>query len=124
MKILIIDNDPGMCQLMTMAFKHAKIDVVATGSLQEAEGYIFDDSIGALLMDYHLGGGESGFSVLKRFSDLGMKLPFWLVTGTPNDPGALQVKELPGCQGIVAKPFSIQELIKTVAPVLSSKPRS
>jgi DNA-binding response OmpR family regulator len=122
MKILIIDNDPGMCQLMTMAFKLAGVEVTATGSVAEVEALILDPSFGALLMDYHLGGGESGYGVLKRFSDNGMTMPFWLVTGTPDDPGAMQVKEVGGCQGIIAKPFSIQELIAKVVPVLSANP--
>ncbi len=104
---------------MTMAFKYANTEVVATGSLAEAEKLVLDPSFGALLMDYHLGAGESGYGLLRRFIDSGMTLPFWLVTGTPHDPGALKVKEISGCRGIIAKPFSIQELVATVTPVLS-----
>lgn len=118
MKVLIIDNDPGMCQLMTMAFEYVQVEVVATGSLAEAERLVLDESFGALLMDYHLGGGQSGYGLLKKFHENGMALPFWLVTGTPHDPGALKVKDIPGCQGIIAKPFSILELVEEVKPLL------
>jgi DNA-binding response OmpR family regulator len=120
MKILIVDNDPGMCQLLTMAFEYAKFEVVATGSLAEVKELVLDNSFDALLMDFHLGAGESGLSMLTRFKDDGMQIPFWLVTGTPNDNDALKVLELEGCQGIIAKPFAILELITTVTTVVSA----
>ena len=119
-KILIIDNDPGMCQLMTMAFEYAKFEVVATGSLPEVSKLVLDDSFDALLMDFHLGAGESGLSMLTRLSASGMQIPFWLVTGTPHDPDALKVLELDGCQGIIAKPFVILELITQVNDIVSA----
>ena len=121
MKVLIIDNDPSMCQLLTMAFNHADVQALATGSLVKMAQLLKDESVGALLMDYHLGGGQSGTEVLKRIINDGTSLPFWLVTGTPDEPGVAEASTLKGFQAVIAKPFSIKDLVSEVVPFLSGE---
>ena len=121
MKVLIVDNDPSMCQLLTMAFSHADIEALAIGSLASLDHLLKNEDVGALLMDYHLGGGQSGAEVLKELVDNGSNLPFWLVTGTPDELGVIEASSLKGFQGIVAKPFSIKDLVAEVAPFVKGE---
>lgn len=113
-KILIVDNDPGMCNLMAMAFRHQEVETMTTDTVSEASSFLRSGDCVGLLMDYHLGAGESGAAVLAKWSEEGPMPPFWLVTGTPDEADVTQLEALPAFQGTIAKPFSILNLVSTV----------
>lgn len=113
-KILVVDNDAGMRNLLAMAFRQHGLETFLTDSIQEAEAFLAEGSCGAILMDYHLGAGASGAQVLSRWQAAGDLPPFWLVTGTPEEAEKDGVQEIPGFKGTVAKPFSILDLIAAV----------
>ena len=120
-QIYIVDNDPGMCQLMTLAFQQVGHDVIATGTPAIAEQALENGQCAALLMDYHLGSGESGAALVASWASRHELPPTWIVTGTPNDPTIVAMTGLPGLRGVVSKPFAIMELVTSV--VESLEPR-
>ena len=113
-KIMIVDNDPGMCNLMAMAFRHQDIETFTTDSVSEASSFLQSGECAGLLMDYHLGAGESGASVLTKWSEGGPMPPFWLVTGTPDEADVSPLAAVPSFQGTIAKPFAIMDLVNAV----------
>lgn len=99
---------------MAMAFRHQQIETFTTGAVSEAASFLQSGACAGLLMDYHLGAGESGAAVLAKWSMEGPMPPFWLVTGTPDESEIASIEALPTFQGTIAKPFSILDLVGKV----------
>ncbi|MCP4094489.1 MAG: response regulator [Planctomycetes bacterium] len=114
----MVDNDPGMCQLMSMAFEQAGHSVIATGTPAIAEKALESGKCAALLMDFHLGAGESGGALVASWADTHGLPPTWIVTGTPNDPRLAEMHATPGLKGVVSKPFAIMDLVARVVRAL------
>jgi DNA-binding response OmpR family regulator len=117
-QIYVVDNDPGMCQLMMMAFEQAGHSVIATGTPAIAEKALESGKCAALLMDFHLGSGECGGALVASWADAHGLPPTWIVTGTPNDPLLMKMAATPGLEGVVSKPFAIMELVARVIGAL------
>jgi hypothetical protein len=92
-RVLILDNDRGMRELS-----------------------------GAVLMDFHLGGGHSGAAVARRWAAEGRLPPFWLVTGTPEDEEVRALADLPQLRAVVGKPFSLLAFAREVKISLTAPP--
>lgn len=114
MKILVVDNDAGMRNLLAMAFRQEGIETFLTESVQEATDFLESGDCAALLMDYHLGAGASGATVLADWSAKQTMPPFWLVTGTPEEADVTPLHAIDSFQGVIAKPFSILDLVSAV----------
>lgn len=112
MKILILDNDRSMRELVALALRLQEVESLAVGTVEEAESALGE--VTALLMDFHLGGGHSGAAVARRWAAEGRLPTFWLVTGTPEDEEVLGLADLPQLRGVVGKPFSLLAFAKEV----------
>lgn len=99
---------------MAMAFRHQDIETFTTDTVSEASSFLQSGECAGLLMDYHLGAGESGAAVLAKWSSEGSMPPFWLVTGTPDEADVAPLAAIDAFQGTIAKPFSIVELVNAV----------
>lgn len=113
-KILVVDNDAGMRNLMAMAFRQRDIETFLTDDVDEAETFLEEGQCAAILMDFHLGAGASGARVLTDWGRTRSLPPFWLVTGTPEEADVRGLLELSSYQGTIAKPFSILDLVAAV----------
>ncbi len=108
MKVVVLDNDRMMRDLLAMALQMQQLEVLPAGTVEEAEAALPEAQ--ALLMDFHLGGGQDGAAVARRWASEGRLPPFWLVTGTPDDPAVQGLRELRQLQEVVGKPFSLLRL--------------
>ncbi|MGB0954012.1 MAG: response regulator [Planctomycetota bacterium] len=126
MKILVVDNDPGMRNLLAMAFRQEGIETHLTESVEEAETFLRSGECGAVLMDFHLGAGASGAQFLAGWSQEITLPPFWLVTGTPEEADVAPLQSVETFQGVISKPFSILDLVTAVRttafPVAATEP--
>lgn len=113
-KILVVDNDAGMRNLLAMAFRQQDIETFLTDDVAEAEAFLELGRCAAILMDFHLGAGASGARVLAEWEQTRSLPPFWLVTGTPEEADASGLLELSSYQGTIGKPFSILDLVAAV----------
>lgn len=114
MKILVVDNDAGMRNLLAMAFRQEGIETFLTETVEEATAFLKAGECAALLMDFHLGAGASGAQVLANWSTELSMPPYWLVTGTPEDADVTPLQAFPAFQGVIAKPFSVLDLVSAV----------
>ncbi|MHC4824417.1 MAG: response regulator [Planctomycetota bacterium] len=113
-KILVVDNDAGMRNLLAMAFRQQGIETFLTDDVAEAEAFLDREECGAILMDFHLGAGASGARILADWEQTRSLPPFWLVTGTPEEADASGLEQLHSYQATIAKPFSILDLVAAV----------
>jgi len=102
-----------------MAFAQVGHSVIATGSPAIAEKAIESGNCAALLMDFHLGAGESGGALVASWAVAHSLPPTWIVTGTPDDPTLVAMESTPGLEGIVSKPFAIMDLVARVVGALA-----
>jgi len=119
-RVLILDNDRGMRELVALALRMQELDCVAAGTVEEAELALPES--GAVLMDFHLGGGHSGAAVARRWAAEGRLPPFWLVTGTPEDEEVRALADLPQLRAVVGKPFSLLAFAREVKISLTAPP--
>lgn len=101
-----------------MAFRHAGHEIVACQTPGIAQEALQNGKCAALLMDYHLGVGESGAGLVSGWAARFGLPPTWIVTGTPEAEDLRAVQDLPGFVGVIAKPFAILELVQTVVSTL------
>lgn len=120
MKILVLDNDRSMRELFALALRMQGLESVTVGTVEEAEAALPD--VAALLLDFHLGGGHSGAVVARRWAAEGRLPPFWLVTGTPEDPEVRGLSDLPPLRAVIGKPFSLLAFAREVKRSLEPPP--
>ena len=120
MRVLVVDNDPALCRLLEMAFARADLQVVAAERAEEAEAALAAEDCVALLLDLNLGGGASGAAFLSASRERALP-PCWLVTGTPDDPRVAEAAGHPSLQRVVAKPFSVLDLVDEVAAAVADR---
>lgn len=122
LRVLVVDNDRTMRELVAYAFQMRKMEAWAVGDFEEADARV--DEADGLLLDYHLGAGFSGASVARHWAEQGRLPPFWLVTGMPEEAEVQALSELVQFQGVVGKPFSVMGLVETVAERIKGPPRN
>jgi DNA-binding NtrC family response regulator len=111
-KVVVLDNDRMMRDLLAMALQMRQLEALPAGTVEEAEAVLPEAQ--ALLMDFHLGGGQDGAALARRWASEGRLPPFWLVTGTPDDPAVQALRELGQLREVVGKPFSLLLLAEAV----------
>ncbi len=109
-----------MRELIGLVLKRAGFMALPAGNLEAAEEWLESAQVDAMHLDLHLGGGNSGASVVERWRDKGCLVPFLVVTGTPDHPCLADLEGEALCGGAVAKPFSIEELSRRAAALLES----
>ncbi len=113
-KALILDNDAAVRKLLQLALEQGGIQTFTARTLGEMETQMREDPADVFLVDLHLGGGTSGVSVVKSLDEKKLLRPFLIVTGTPDHPSLKEVQGFHAFRGIVAKPFSIVDLVEQV----------
>lgn len=102
--------------LLALALERGGHEVVQAGTVDEADAALADGAqVDGMLLDLHLGGGHSGVSVVERWSESEQLAPFLVVTGTPEDPSLAKLDGEALFQGVLGKPFLIDELLRRVA---------
>ncbi len=124
MKVLVLDNDRSMRELVALALRLQGLDPVAAGTVEEAEAALGE--VSAVLMDFHLGGGHNGAEVARRWAQESRLPPFWLVTGTPEDEAVRGLADLPQLRAVIGKPFSLLtfagEVKRSLEPPVEAPP--
>ena len=111
----MLDNDRSMRGLLALALERGGHEVVQAGTADEADAALAEgEKVDGMLLDLHLGGGHSGVSVVARWSESKQLAPFLVVTGTPEDPSLASLDGEELFQGVLGKPFMIDELLRRV----------
>ena len=116
-KILIVDDDRNICEILEFNFKNEGFDVDVAYSAEEALKKLSEEDCTLILLDVMMG-GMSGFKMaekLRREDDNQIPIIFLTAKNTEND---MLTGFSVGGDDYIAKPFSIKEVIARVKALI------
>jgi DNA-binding response OmpR family regulator len=109
-RVLVLDNDAALRELLRMALQRAGLAVVVAATAEACEPLLREGRADLLLLDLNLAGGDCGWRRVQEWSAADCLPPFFAVTGTPDDPRCEQMAGSEQFLGVIAKPFPVLEL--------------
>jgi two-component system, OmpR family, KDP operon response regulator KdpE len=126
-KILVIDDDPALCQLLKMAFSRAGAEVIAANDGQEGLTLLQNDRPDLVILDIQMP-HMTGWEACRQIRELS-KIPIIMLTALRSDADVIRGLEA-GADDFVSKPFSpavlvarAQAALRWHARMLGDKPR-
>lgn len=107
--VLVVDDDPSLRLLCRVNLELEGYRVVEAENIGRAQEALARVAVDAVLLDVHLG-DEDGLALLPSIADRGPAVA--LLTGSPGG-------ELPDGAAVIGKPFSIDDLSRTVRRLVS-----
>jgi DNA-binding response OmpR family regulator len=121
-KVLLVDDDDAVRELMTVALERKGFDVVAATGVAEALRHIATESFDVLITDLHMPDPGDGFTVVTAMRHSQPNALTLLVSGYPDVQSAMAAILLEADE-IIVKPFEIGRLAELVREkVLTRKP--
>ena len=116
--ILVVEDEPGILELVTINLRHAGFQVLRATSAEEAETIINNELPDLLVLDWMLP-GQSGVGLARklRAEERTRELPIIMLTARVHEEDKIQGLEA-GADDYVTKPFSPKELIARIRAVL------
>lgn len=117
-KILIVDDEAAIRQMVCLALAQAGYECVEAGDVNEAHGRIVNDAPDLVLLDWMLP-GTSGFEYARRLrrEKLTRNLPVIMLTAKAEEGDKVRCLES-GADDYITKPFSTRELIARINALL------
>jgi putative two-component system response regulator len=127
MRILLVDDEPALRELLRVTLESVDIAVEEAGSAVEAEGRLHKRRFDVVVLDIRMP-GMSGTELCKRLKadTRTSEIPIVLLTGA--DAEEIRAAQRAGASAVVRKPFSPLELLSVVERLngrtpVPSKPR-
>lgn len=111
MRVLVLDDEPAIRELLEVALSLRGVRVFATGDVGQARRAVLRDEVDAALVDETLGEGASGSRFLGELAMVAPRVGRVLMTGAP-DPAAIAPI---GGAGLVRKPFHLDDVMRALA---------
>ena len=114
-RILIVEDEPRLSQLLADYLQHAHYQTVQTDSARQAMALAREEDFQAILLDLMLpdGDGMEVCKTLRQYSDV----PIMMITARVDEVDRLLGLEL-GADDYICKPFSPREVVARVKAVL------
>ena len=112
-KVLLVDDDDAVRDMMTVTLEHKGFAVVAASNVTEALELITTESFDVLITDLHMPNPSDGFAVITAMRHLQPKALTLLVSGYPDVKGAMDAILLEADE-IIVKPFETMKLADLV----------
>ncbi|MBN1130492.1 MAG: response regulator [Chitinispirillaceae bacterium] len=124
-KVLIMDDDMIVRTVVETLLKKAGYSPLCVANGEDAlreyrEAMGKNDPFTITIMDLTIPGGMGGKETIKRLREIDPGARVIVFSGYSNDPIFSNFKEF-GFDGILSKPFSIEEFLKTIAMVLHER---
>jgi DNA-binding response OmpR family regulator len=121
-KVLLVDDDDAVRDMMTLTLEHKGFDVVAATNVTEALKLITTKSFDVLITDLHMPNPSDGFAVITAMRHLQPKALTLLVSGYPDVKSAMDAILLEADE-VIVKPFETTTLANLVRDkLLTRKP--
>lgn len=114
--VLIVDDEPDICRMLSGILKDEGYNVVTAGSCKEAEGIFLQEMPEIVLLDVWLPDGD-GVELLKRLQERNSISQFIMISGHSNIETAVKAVKL-GAYHFLEKPLSIDKTITTIKNAL------
>ncbi|WP_456324842.1 sigma-54-dependent transcriptional regulator [Desulfonauticus submarinus] len=118
-RILIVDDDASLQQVLEIACLKKKWSPYLAGDLKTARNYLNNYPVDVVLLDLKLG-QESGLDLLREIRESMPDLPVVMITAFAETQSAVEAMKL-GAIDYLAKPFDITELFIIVDRILQEK---
>lgn len=115
-RILVVDDDPGIGELLVSALGFAGFEVTAVTEVTAALKAITDGSVDALVLDVMLPGID-GFDLVALLRSKGEEIPVLLLTARDAVEDRVRGLRL-GADDYVTKPFSVVEVVARLEALL------
>ena len=118
-KILVVDDDPQIVQLLSLRLKASNFDVISAYDGYQCVQVAKDELPDLILLDIKMpaGGGIGAFEILKGMTKTSL-IPVIFITAFPSKEVKRLVIEL-GADDIISKPFNSDVLIRKINAALS-----
>jgi CheY-like chemotaxis protein len=118
-KVLLVDDDEAIREMMTATLAHKGFDVVAAANVTEALKLITTKNFDVLITDLHMPNPSDGFAVITAMRHIQPKALTLLVSGYPDVKSAMDAILLEADE-IIVKPFETRKLADLVHDKLLS----
>ncbi len=112
--VLVVDDDASLRLLCRVNLELDGYRVLEAPNVAEAEQTLLAEPVDVVLLDVHVG-PESGIQLMRTMRERGGAPPVVLVTGTAQLDAETQAE----ADGVVAKPFHLEELLGVVRRLTS-----
>jgi DNA-binding response OmpR family regulator len=112
-KVLLVDDDKGVRDMMMVTLEAKGFDVVPAGSVTEALKLITTESFDVLITDLHMPNPSDGFAVVTAMRNSQPNALTLLVSGYPDVKSAMEAILLQADE-IIVKPFEVGKLAELV----------
>jgi CheY-like chemotaxis protein len=123
-RVLVVDDQPLIREVMRMMIESRGFIAVSARDGEEASKLLVSMAPAIALVDVDMP-GANGLEVCRALrttaATLGRVLPVWLMTGVER-PGLEEQAERAGALGVLAKPFTCDELVLHLRRGLQSLP--
>jgi DNA-binding response OmpR family regulator len=121
-KVLLVDDDDGVRDMMTVTLEHKGFEVVAAASVTEALRHISTENFDVLITDLHMPNPGDGFTVVTAMRHSQPNALTLLISGYPDVQSAMAAILLEADE-ILVKPFEVGKLADLVrGKLLNRKP--
>src|SRR5579872_4077669 len=121
-KVLLVDDDEAVRDMMTVTLEHKGFEVVAAANVPEALRRIATDAFDVLITDLHMPNPSDGFTVVSAMRHSQPHALTLLVSGYPDVQSAMAAILLEADE-ILVKPFHVAKLADLVREkMLNRKP--
>jgi two-component system response regulator PilR (NtrC family) len=117
--ILVVDDEKSFREFLEILFKNENFDVYTAKSIDTAVEVLKNNDVDIVLFDLILG-KEDGLELPKIASQIGIKIPFILMTAFANTETALESIRL-GVVDYITKPFDTENLVEMIRNILSTR---
>jgi two-component system OmpR family response regulator len=115
-KVLVVDDEPSITDLVSMALRCERFDVRVAGNGREALEAVESFSPDLAVLDIIMPDID-GFEVAQRLRNQGVKLPILFLTARDATEDKVRGLSLGG-DDYMTKPFSIEELVARIRSIL------
>ena len=119
MKVLVVDDDDGVCRLVQRALEREGIDCTCVYEAEAAKERLADQAAGKydlVLMDIEMP-GRNGWELLGDMRTLGDATPVIYLSAHHTVPDRVRGLDL-GADDFIQKPFKVEELVARVNAVM------
>ena len=116
-RVLIVDDDPGICQALSGLFRSVGLQASVFTSARELLKSPLLPLAGCIILDIRMP-GVSGLDLQEELSDMGVEAPIVFLTGYGDIPMSVKAMKS-GAVDFLTKPFRDQDLLDAVSQALS-----
>jgi two-component system, NtrC family, response regulator PilR len=117
--VLVVDDEPNITEILEMALQDEGMDVLKTGSAQEALGLLQDQDVDLAISDIRMP-GFSGVELLREARQIAPDTVFIMMTAFASTETAIEALQH-GAYDYITKPFRMEELRSIVHRALKEK---